>query len=334
MSRQLLLVLSGGGALGAYECGVYRTLWRAFDHRVIRSMLIVGASSGAINALLIARHCQDPDGGVGVLERFWRSLASPPLPFFPVPHPYWRRMNSTLTGLLFGNAAVFQRVPGGALGACAAYPLAAPYRLDPLLVTLQRWAGAYRSDADSPRVVIRALDAEAAEPRWYDSAREAIEPEVVVGSSSIPLVFPPFWHNGRALWDGDVWIRGLLTEALGDLMTEPSRLPGRIVSVELMASRRAMPIGIPQTLLHLRDMMLGGRHDKDGSFSALADRDIRLTRIQRRPHPYEEVSSALFDWGPDRIEALMEQGERDAEAALASSELQEAPERDEARSEK
>jgi hypothetical protein len=71
-----ILILQGGGALGAYECGVYKVLAERLDDLSI----IAGTSIGAINAGVIARNFGDPDRGVAALEAFWHDLAFPVLP--------------------------------------------------------------------------------------------------------------------------------------------------------------------------------------------------------------------------------------------------------------
>ncbi|MCC6440284.1 MAG: patatin-like phospholipase family protein, partial [Rhodanobacteraceae bacterium] len=48
--QQVALVLQGGGALGAYQCGVYEALHAAG----VRPHWIAGTSIGAINAAIIA----------------------------------------------------------------------------------------------------------------------------------------------------------------------------------------------------------------------------------------------------------------------------------------
>ncbi len=64
--RRLALVLAGGGAFGAYEVGVLRTL-----HAMgMRPDIIAGASVGALNALGWVAH----DGDPAALERTWRHL--------------------------------------------------------------------------------------------------------------------------------------------------------------------------------------------------------------------------------------------------------------------
>ena len=66
------LVLQGGGALGAYELGVARALYR---ERVYVPDLIAGVSIGAVTAALLAR----PKSGdaLGTLEEFWCKVALP-----------------------------------------------------------------------------------------------------------------------------------------------------------------------------------------------------------------------------------------------------------------
>ena len=48
--HETVLVMQGGGSLGAYECGVYKTLER---HRIDFD-IVAGTSIGAINAAIVA----------------------------------------------------------------------------------------------------------------------------------------------------------------------------------------------------------------------------------------------------------------------------------------
>src|SRR5919206_5189025 len=63
---QVVLVLQGGGALGAYQVGVYEALHEAG----IEPDWVIGTSIGAINASLIAGH--PPDDRMARLNLFWR----------------------------------------------------------------------------------------------------------------------------------------------------------------------------------------------------------------------------------------------------------------------
>ena len=67
----MVLVLQGGGALGAYQTGVYQALHEAG----VEPDWIVGTSIGAINAALIAGN--EPGRRLERLEAFWRRLENP-----------------------------------------------------------------------------------------------------------------------------------------------------------------------------------------------------------------------------------------------------------------
>ena len=62
---QIVLVLQGGGALGAYQSGVYHALHEAG----IEPDWVIGTSIGAINAVLIVGN--EPDNRLAALQEFW-----------------------------------------------------------------------------------------------------------------------------------------------------------------------------------------------------------------------------------------------------------------------
>jgi len=66
--RQVVLVFQGGGALGAYQAGVYQAMHEA----EIEPDWIIGTSIGAINACLIAGN--EPENRLERLEEFWRRM--------------------------------------------------------------------------------------------------------------------------------------------------------------------------------------------------------------------------------------------------------------------
>src|SRR6188472_1048765 len=69
---ETVLVLQGGGSLGAYECGVYKSLYK----NGIRFNVLAGSSIGAVNASIIsaAQNTKEADASA-LLEGFWLSLA-------------------------------------------------------------------------------------------------------------------------------------------------------------------------------------------------------------------------------------------------------------------
>src|SRR5947209_3742849 len=75
-AEQTGLVLSGGGARGAYEAGVMSVLSPALDRRGERPKIYVGTSVGAINATLLAanRHLDAAEAARVSIDR-WRDVS-------------------------------------------------------------------------------------------------------------------------------------------------------------------------------------------------------------------------------------------------------------------
>ena len=75
---QVVLVLQGGGALGAYQVGVYQALHEAG----VEPDWIIGTSIGAINASIIAGN--KPEDRLTKLDEFWKRMERPRAwPFVP-----------------------------------------------------------------------------------------------------------------------------------------------------------------------------------------------------------------------------------------------------------
>jgi NTE family protein len=77
-SRVKGLVLSGGGARGAYQVGVLKAVGEICEKKRIANpfQILTGVSAGAINATSLASHTNDFPAGARVLERLWSELRS------------------------------------------------------------------------------------------------------------------------------------------------------------------------------------------------------------------------------------------------------------------
>src|SRR5919109_3086222 len=71
LRSEAVLVLQGGGSLGAYECGVYKKLFE----RGIKFDILAGSSIGAINASIICSAQNAKKDAAAILENFWLSLS-------------------------------------------------------------------------------------------------------------------------------------------------------------------------------------------------------------------------------------------------------------------
>jgi NTE family protein len=100
--QETVLVMQGGGSLGAYECGVYKTLERygiEFD-------IIAGTSIGAINAAIIVGSNSEPSAKN--LEQFWFTLAENVTPSFLSDNI--RPIFSSIFASLYGIRNAFEPV--------------------------------------------------------------------------------------------------------------------------------------------------------------------------------------------------------------------------------
>src|SRR5262245_33561593 len=105
---QLVLVLQGGGALGAYQVGVYQALHEAG----VEPDWVVGTSIGAINASIIAGN--EPQDRVTKLDEFWNRVERPNTwPFVPAwiglsdVWSYWSTLVSGIPGFFKPNLPAF-----------------------------------------------------------------------------------------------------------------------------------------------------------------------------------------------------------------------------------
>ena len=97
---QVVLVLQGGGAMGAYQVGVYQALHEAG----IEPDWVIGTSIGAVNAALIAGN--PPAARLARLHEFWRRVEQRGLSLPGMGH-----MMASLTALTQGVPAFFSPNP-------------------------------------------------------------------------------------------------------------------------------------------------------------------------------------------------------------------------------
>jgi NTE family protein len=100
--HETVLVMQGGGSLGAYECGVYKTLER---HRIDFD-IVAGTSIGAINAAIVAG--SRSESSAKTLEQFWFTLADHITPSFLADNV--RSIFSSMITSLYGNKNVLEPV--------------------------------------------------------------------------------------------------------------------------------------------------------------------------------------------------------------------------------
>ncbi len=202
--RSSALVLSGGGARGAYEVGVLSYIFGELSHaRGVPPKIdvICGTSVGAINGCYLAAHMADPVSGVKRLVDLWRSLVLERVLRFGVGQAL------SLPRLLRGG--------GDAVGLFDVQPMVE-------LITREiSWRMVART---LRRGLLRALSVSTTEistgrtSLFVDTApdvplpsglgprvvvrRETIGPQHALASAAIPLLFPPVTIGSMRYCDG------------------------------------------------------------------------------------------------------------------------------------
>lgn len=325
---RVIVVWQGGGALGAYAAGVWRELVPRLQARGARLVGVAGASIGAINAAVIARHHADADWGVAALQAFWRErLATPSWPFTGALAwlPPWselaRSWDGLLTGLLIGNRGLYQALP------LNWNPLAGLQRLhrplldrSRMLATLQQTVGALQSEPGAPWLGVAASDLLSGELHVFGTDQGEITPQHLAASAAIPLFFEPVEIDGRRLWDGDMIRRSMLPAVIQRVAAReaPSTPADPLVciSIELMPREAAhAPLSGAAIMARVAQLQQAGKLHADEAPAPLPA-GWRALHLARGPLPNDGVSNQ-FDYSPHRIEQLIAQGSQEARQAWA-----------------
>jgi NTE family protein len=275
-TRQTVLVLQGGGALGAYQVGVVQALHEAG----IEPDWVIGTSIGAINGALIAGN--PPARRIDCLNDFWDTLRwrSPltHLPFEPgALNPF-----ANLNILAQGVPGFFAPNAAAAWGALAPVGTerAAYYDTAPLADTLRAHVDFDRIARGAMRLTVGAVNVESGEMRYFDSRHETLGVNHVMASGALPPAFPAVRVDDGLYWDGGIYSNTPIEAVLDD---RPRR-DALIIAVQLWNPQGEAPQSIWQVM---------GRQ-KDIQYASRADSHIaRQKQIHRLRHVINELVQHL-----------------------------------------
>ena len=196
------LVLQGGGALGAYQAGVYEALTEAG----FRPEWIAGVSIGAINAAIIAGN--PPAERMTALRTFWEQV-SVSLPIeLPFGNEQMRAFVSNASAAWvasFGVSGFFRpRLPPPFLMPQGSEGAISYYDTEPLKATLERLVDFKRINSKETRLSLGAVNVQTGTLHYFDNMNHEIGPEHVMASGALPPGFPPVEIDGQYYWDGGV----------------------------------------------------------------------------------------------------------------------------------
>jgi NTE family protein len=343
-SRKVLLVLSGGIALGAYQAGAYAVL---HQHEHLWPERLVGSSIGAVNAAVIAGN--PPEHRVERLRAFWEAVTLEPRPFLGSWMEPWagaaRHGYSWLSVLqtrVFGRAGVFRpRIPELMLTQVTSL-----YDLAPLRTKLEQLIDFDRLNGGEMRVSVVTTDIETGQAIVFDTEQgDRIGPDHLLASCSFLPDFAPVELNGRLLGDGGLVANAPVATALRDEGTDRDVLRfvldlfspegGRPANLEEAAARRwdlmfgnqsrqelqslEREYRLRWALGHLAEQLGSKRRNDPEIASILAEgvrRTVTLLHLSYRPARQEAGPEKPFDFSRASLTERWQAGSRDMEEAV------------------
>jgi NTE family protein len=283
-----VLVLQGGGALGAYQAGVYEALCEA-GHM---PRWVAGISIGAVNAAIIAGN--PPDRRVPRLREFWERISSRLLG--------WPLANDDNSRRIFNETSATLAAVGGVPGffepripPAVFMPQGTPaaisvYDTAPLGETLNELIDFDLLNSGAVRLSIGAVQVLTGNMKYFDTAKQRVGPAHVMASGALPPGFPPIEIDGEPFWDG-----GLLSNTPLDYVLERGgpRKDMCIFQIDLFSAKGCMP----ESLFDIGQREKEIRYSSRTRLSTDTFRELQTIRRAIR-HLRTKVPQALSD-NPD-----------------------------------
>jgi NTE family protein len=197
-----VLVLQGGGALGAYQAGAYEALARGGDS----PDWVAGISIGAINSALIAGN--PPERRVERLKTFWDRVSGrlvlSPLATDTNSRKLFNEVSAAFVAAT-GVPGFFEpRFPPAVLNPQGSPEAISFYNTDPLRMTLLELVDFDYLNSGKIRVSVGAVQVKTGNLKFFDTEHQKIGPEHIMASGALPPGFPPIVIDGEAYWDGGI----------------------------------------------------------------------------------------------------------------------------------
>lgn len=249
-NTRIALVLQGGGALGAYQIGVYEAL---AEHGLVPDW-VAGTSIGAINGAIIAGN--PPQTRIEKLEQFWRGLAHrDPWNLVLTDNAQMRRLASLWSAVrtvAMGEPGFFTpRFNPFSDGA----DKASFYDISPLRETLQEVVDFDYLNRRHVRLSVGAVSVTRGAMIYFDSTRQRLEASHIMASGALPPGFPAVRIKGEPFWDGGVYSNTPLETVLED----SPRRDTLCFTVNLWSPDGPEPRTIPEVLSREKEIRYSAR---------------------------------------------------------------------------
>jgi NTE family protein len=272
------LILSGGGAKGAWEAGVASAL----IERGVPVRLVAGSSAGALNAAMIA------DGRLDRLQHLWRTLTREQV--------YRLRPSILFAGLLPGVLTLLALDRAGSL-------------LDPapLRALISDVIDFDRVRASPVELLVVATDLAHYDKRAFDNRTVSVD--ALFAAAAVPGAFPPVSVDGVPLVDGGLTGRAPVLEALA-----LGRRVGRAIVVMSYApdERATAPTTLRRTLEDSLELVMIHAIRRDVELARLRYPEIDVQLLT----PSAPLRLRPLDFDPAEMARALERGRADAATCL------------------
>jgi NTE family protein len=316
IDAQVVLVLQGGGALGAYQAGVFEALHDAG----IEPDWVIGTSIGAINGAIIAGN--RPEDRTKRLRALWdritwtghhalNSLAAfapawdaTGLPAYLATAwaawiPGYEQWLRNLSIMSQGIPTFFTPRADAWLGLHAPVGIeqAAFYRTEPLRETLGSLIDFDYLNSKATRLTVGTVAVGSGKMRYFTNRDQTLDVKHVMASAAFPPGFPSVCIDGEAYWDGGIYSNTPLEAVLDDRPRHSSV----IFTVQLWPAHGAEPASIREAMSRQRDIQYSSRAESHLERQRQIHRLRHVIRELGKHVREEERNSAavkeLLNWG-------------------------------------
>ena len=250
---RVALVLQGGGALGAYQAGVYEAL----HEEGIEPNWLCGVSIGAINSAIIAGN--PPELRLERLRAFWDRITDRKVWHFTPDGDVYRKarnMTSSFMTTALGQPGFFKPhdtspwfSPAGARTATSYYDTA------PLKETLLELVDFDLINTQKTHFAVGAVNILTGNFLYFDNRKEVIAPEHIMASGALPPALPMVKIGTDHFWDGGI----VSNTPLQHLLDQDDRMNSLVFQVDLFSARGVLPRDIQEVMARHKDIVYSSR---------------------------------------------------------------------------
>ncbi len=255
---EIVYLLQGGGALGAFQVGVYQAL----EEANYAPDWVVGISIGAINSAIIAGN--PPEDRIPQLYKFWDAITHPIAPQWGILDTEdlniikAYNMCSALGTLAFGQKGFFKvRGINPWLVKDVTPDKISFYDTSILQKTLEKVIDFDYLQEGHTRLSLGAVNIQSGKMEFFDNTKHTITPEHIMASCALPPGFPAIEINGEYYWDGGLYSNTPLI-CLVNEVPHKNRL---CFLVDLFDSTGLIPNNLDEVLERAKDINYAGHLD-------------------------------------------------------------------------